>query len=331
MAGHPPAKEVGFGLAQTAGWALLFCAKPRTAENRATGPRPDERRTPSPGTRGRGFLLCALFRLRAWPRGRRQGAHRPGPAALLRRHSGTGGGKAAESVVVAVRLTSKWANFIYFASVFFTKNRKYDTKYIKEKRGQAGLPVPAVSKKDWRDTDMKNQQAGARIDPLLYHFRIAYIALALLPFVFCFFMLFRIFTSPLPAGYSSVFGYLGALLSLPAILYLAVNLALYEALCALGCALFRRQLQLSKRALALMCAALAAIGFLLHPQVLGMETWLFLINVQTDASPLTLALWGCLQPQVLLAAATLLAGLLFLHFKGPRQAVARLDVKAAAE
>ena len=246
MAGHPPAKEVGFGLAQTAGWALLFCAKPRTAENRATGPRPDERRTPSPGTRGRGFLLCALFRLRAWPRGRRQGAHRPGPAALLRRHSGTGGGKAAESVVVAVRLTSKWANFIYFASVFFTKNRKYDTKYIKEKRGQAGLPVPAVSKKDWRDTDMKNQQAGARIDPLLYHFRIAYIALALLPFVFCFFMLFRIFTSPLPAGYSSVFGYLGALLSLPAILYLAVNLALYEALCALGCALFRRQLQLSK-------------------------------------------------------------------------------------
>ena len=328
MAGHPPAKEVGFGLAQTAGWALLFCAKPRTAENRATGPRPDERRTPSPGTRGRGFLLCAL---RAWPRGRRQGAHRPGPAALLRRHSGTGGGKAAESVVVAVRLTSKWANFIYFASVFFTKNRKYDTKYIKEKRGQAGLPVPAVSKKDWRDTDMKNQQAGARIDPLLYHFRIAYIALALLPFVFCFFMLFRIFTSPLPAGYSSVFGYLGALLSLPAILYLAVNLALYEALCALGCALFRRQLQLSKRALALMCAALAAIGFLLHPQVLGMETWLFLINVQTDASPLTLALWGCLQPQVLLAAATLLAGLLCLHFKGPRQAVARLDVKAAAE
>ena len=200
MAGHPPAKEVGFGLAQTAGWALLFCAKPRTAENRATGPRPDERRTPSPGTRGRGFLLCALFRLRAWPRGRRQGAHRPGPAALLRRHSGTGGGKAAESVVVAVRLTSKWANFIYFASVFFTKNRKYDTKYIKEKRGQAGLPVPAVSKKDWRDTDMKNQQAGARIDPLLYHFRIAYIALALLPFVFCFFMLFRIFTSPLPPG-----------------------------------------------------------------------------------------------------------------------------------
>ena len=284
-----------------------------------------------PGTRGRGSLLCALFRLRAWPRGRRQGAHRPGPAALLRRHSGTGGGKAAESVVVAVRLTSKWANFIYFASVFFTKNRKYDTKYIKEKRGQAGLPVPAVSKKDWRDTDMKNQQAGARIDPLLYHFRIAYIALALLPFVFCFFMLFRIFTSPLPAGYSSVFGYLGALLSLPAILYLAVNLALYEALCALGCALFRRQLQLSKRALALMCAALAAIGFLLHPQVLGMETWLFLINVQTDASPLTLALWGCLQPQVLLAAATLLAGLLCLHFKGPRQAVARLDVKAAAE
>ena len=216
-------------------------------------------------------------------------------------------------------------------SVFFTKNRKYDTKYIKEKRGQAGPPVPAVSKKDWRDTDMKNQQAGARIDPLLYHFRIAYIALALLPFVFCFFMLFRIFTSPLPAGYSSVFGYLGALLSLPAILYLAVNLALYEALCALGCALFRRQLQLSKRALALMCAALAAIGFLLHPQVLGMETWLFLINVQTDASPLTLALWGCLQPQVLLAAATLLAGLLCLHFKGPRQAVARLDVKAAAE
>ena len=103
MAGHPPAKEVGFGLAQTAGWALLFCAKPRTAENRATGPRPDERRTPSLGTRGRGFLLCALFRLRAWPRGRRQGAHRPGPAALLRRHSGTGGGKAAESVVVAVR------------------------------------------------------------------------------------------------------------------------------------------------------------------------------------------------------------------------------------
>ena len=80
-----------------------------------------------------------------------------------------------------------------------------------------------------------------------------------------------------------------------------------------------------------MCAALAAIGFLLHPQVLGMETWLFLINVQTDASPLTLALWGCLQPQVLLAAATLLAGLLCLHFKGPRQAVARLDVKAAAE
>lgn len=191
--------------------------------------------------------------------------------------------------------------------------------------------MPAVSKKDWRDTDMKNQQAGARIDPLLYHFRIAYIALALLPFVFCFFMLFRIFTSPLPAGYSSVFGYLGALLSLPAILYLAVNLALYEALCALGCALFCRQLQLSKRALALMCAALAAIGFLLHPQVLGMETWLFLINVQTDASPLTLALWGCLQPQVLLAAATLLAGLLCLHFKGPRQAVARLDVKAAAE
>lgn len=178
---------------------------------------------------------------------------------------------------------------------------------------------------------MKNQQAGARIDPLLYHFRIAYIALALLPFVFCFFMLFRIFTSPLPAGYSSAFGYLGALLSLPAILYLAVNLALYEALCALGCALFRRQLQLSKRALALMCAALAAIGFLLHPQVLGMETWLFLTNVQTDASPLTLALWGCLQPQVLLAAATLLAGLLCLHFKGPRQAVARLDVKAAAE
>ena len=103
MAGHPPAKAVGFGLAQTAGWALLFCAKPRAAENRATGPRPDERRTPSPGTRGRGFLLCALFRLRAWPRGRRQGAHRPGPAALLRRHSGTGGGKAAESVVVAVR------------------------------------------------------------------------------------------------------------------------------------------------------------------------------------------------------------------------------------
>lgn len=322
MAGHPPAKEVGFGLAQTAGWALLFCAKPRTAENRATGPRPDERRTPSPGTRGRGFLLCALFRLRAWPRGRRQGAHRPGPAALLRRHSGARR---------TVRLTSKWANFIYFASVFFTKNRKYDTKYIKEKRGQAGPPVPAVSKKDWRDTDMKNQQAGARIDPLLYHFRIAYIALALLPFVFCFFMLFRIFTSPLPAGYSSAFGYLGALLSLPAILYLAVNLALYEALCALGCALFRRQLQLSKRALALMCAALAAIGFLLHPQVLGMETWLFLINVQTDASPLTLALWGCLQPQVLLAAATLLAGLLCLHFKGPRQAVARLDVKAAAE
>ena len=72
--------------------------------------------------------------------------------------------------------------------------------------------MPAVSKKDWRDTDMKNQQAGARIDPLLYHFRIAYIALALLPFVFCFFMLFRIFTSPLPAGYSSVFGYLGCLL-----------------------------------------------------------------------------------------------------------------------
>ena len=102
--------------------------------------------------------------------------------------------------------------------------------------------MPAVSKKDWRDTDMKNQQAGARIDPLLYHFRIAYIALALLPFVFCFFMLFRIFTSPLPAGYSSVFGYLGALLSLPAILYLAVNLALYEALCALGCALFRLSL-----------------------------------------------------------------------------------------
>lgn len=60
MAGHPPAKEVGFGLAQTAGWALLFCAKPRTAENRATGPRPDERRTPSPGTRGRGFC-CVRF------------------------------------------------------------------------------------------------------------------------------------------------------------------------------------------------------------------------------------------------------------------------------
>ncbi len=35
MAGHPPAKEVGFGLAQTAGWALLFCAKPRAADGEA--------------------------------------------------------------------------------------------------------------------------------------------------------------------------------------------------------------------------------------------------------------------------------------------------------